>query len=153
MIARTLGVIDDVKASTSDKSTVHSGMHTPSIMIQDTSTSNFDTTPADSDQGTPSNCNGNDGNAVKRSKMAGVSLDSLNVSEPSAFYAGEDAHLKLSGVGVFSPATSQPPSPTLSRRNVFSGGRGFTEDVSSSMSDDGLALRRRHDGNSRKEEE
>ena len=36
-----------------------------------------------------------------------------NLSQPSVFYVGEDN--LLSGVGVFSPAASRPPSPTSSR--------------------------------------
>ena len=36
-----------------------------------------------------------------------------SLSQPSVFYVGEDN--KLSGVGVFSPAASRPPSPTSSR--------------------------------------
>ena len=36
-----------------------------------------------------------------------------NFPQPPVFYVGEDN--LLSGVGVFSPAASQPPSPTSSR--------------------------------------
>lgn len=39
-------------------------------------------------------------------------------AQPSVFYAGEDNNLTLSGVGVFSPAASQPPSPTLSKHHL-----------------------------------
>lgn len=40
-------------------------------------------------------------------------LSDDSYANPSVFYVGEDN--KLSGVGVFSPAASQPPSPTSSR--------------------------------------
>jgi len=42
----------------------------------------------------------------------------LSSSQPPVFYAGEENSLTLSGVGVFSPATSQPPSPTISRGHL-----------------------------------
>ncbi|KAF8894021.1 hypothetical protein BD779DRAFT_1504780 [Infundibulicybe gibba] len=81
-IARTLGVIDDVKASTSDKETVH--QDTPTILVHE---------PKHDAQKDPQ-------------------------TSPPAFFVSEDNNLKLSGVGVFSPATSQPPSPTISRRTL-----------------------------------
>lgn len=42
----------------------------------------------------------------------------LSSSQPPVFYAGEENSLTLSGVGVFSPATSRPPSPTINRRDL-----------------------------------
>ena len=42
----------------------------------------------------------------------------LSSSQPPVFYASEENSLTLSGVGVFSPAASQPPSPTISRRHL-----------------------------------
>ena len=79
-IARTLGVVDATKASTSDKSTVHTTG--PAIHVDDYSGSE--------DQKTP----------------------------PTVYYVGEDTNLKLAGADVFSPAASQPPSPTTSRQNL-----------------------------------
>lgn len=84
LIARTLGVIDDVKASTSDSIVVSSVDPSISVLQTETSINNTE--------------NEND------SARLGVSL-------PRAFYASEDNNLKLSGVGVFSPADSRSPSP------------------------------------------
>ena len=44
--------------------------------------------------------------------------ENANFSQPPVFYAGEDNNLRLSGVGVFSPAASQPSSPTLNRHHL-----------------------------------
>ncbi|TFK23972.1 hypothetical protein FA15DRAFT_620166 [Coprinopsis marcescibilis] len=85
-IARTLGVIDDVKASTSDKSTVHL-VNAPTIHVEA-----YDSTPSE----------------------GATSDDALN-EKPKEFFA-TDNNLKLSGVDVFSPAASRPSSPTLSRK-------------------------------------
>jgi hypothetical protein len=50
----------------------------------------------------------------------------------------------LSGVGVFSPATSQPPSPTLTRRHLHQEGRGHgVVEGDWGSQDEGLAFRRR----------
>ncbi|KAG6842127.1 hypothetical protein C0991_001620 [Blastosporella zonata] len=113
-IARTLGVIDDVKASTSDRTTVHSNSTAPSILI----TSSQSSSPyTDSDH---------DATGVEhapRKKRSGRhypalgqdTLSCLGASQPKAFYASEADNLKLSGVGVFSPATSRPSSPEQTR--------------------------------------
>lgn len=55
-------------------------------------------------------------------------------SHPEAYFASEEHGLELSGVGVFSPAVSQPPSPTLSRRQLHPEGN---------VLDDGVSMRRR----------
>lgn len=41
-------------------------------------------------------------------------------AQPTIFYAGgeDQSNLKLSGIEVFSPAASQPPSPTISRQRL-----------------------------------
>jgi hypothetical protein len=51
---------------------------------------------------------------MMRSPLSDSSLGDF--LQPSVFYAGEDN--KLSGVGVFSPASSHPPSPVLSRLHL-----------------------------------
>lgn len=98
-IARTLGVVDAVKASTSDKATVHAtaaaARRTPAIRI---SASDSDAASSEYDSDRPA------------APATG--------SGPSLFYVGEGSGLALSGVGVFSPAASQPPSPTLSRQSL-----------------------------------
>ncbi|KAJ7079148.1 hypothetical protein B0H15DRAFT_859288 [Mycena belliarum] len=111
-IARTLGVIDDVKASTSDKETIHNKI--PLVHIYEAATPDSASFHAnDSEQETLTS-----------------SLDTLpplglfTASHPShdghphAYFTSEENSLKLSGVGVFSPAASRPPSPTITRRNL-----------------------------------
>ncbi|KDR75185.1 hypothetical protein GALMADRAFT_279957 [Galerina marginata CBS 339.88] len=103
-IARTLGVIDDVKASTSDKATVHA--QPPSIQLNGTISPSSDSAFSDSDRDSLID-------HTMHNKMRSPLSDSTS-SLPPVFYA-ED---KLSGVGLFSPAASQPPSPTSSRRHL-----------------------------------
>ncbi|KZT10952.1 uncharacterized protein LAESUDRAFT_734664 [Laetiporus sulphureus 93-53] len=90
VIARTLGVIDDTKASTSESGTsASSEASTPAIVIQD------DTTPS-----APSTAITTPPAAYFRDPME------------------EEGNLQLAGVDMFSPAPSQPPSPILSRREL-----------------------------------
>lgn len=58
-------------------------------------------------------------NAASGTIHLGSELPSLDVSDPHAYFASEENSLKLSGVGVFSPAASRPPSPTLTRRHLI----------------------------------
>ncbi|KAH6914373.1 hypothetical protein BKA70DRAFT_1369665 [Coprinopsis sp. MPI-PUGE-AT-0042] len=92
-IARTLGVIDDVKASTSDKSTVHL-TSTPSIHVEDVDSLGT------SDIG-------------QRQTESGMAAP----QHPKEFFA-TDTNLPLSGVDVLSPAASRPSSPTLTRKTL-----------------------------------
>jgi hypothetical protein len=105
VIARTLGVVDAVKASTNDKPV--GPINPPSILVEDMSTLNpglIDSThgsiptPSDSITSTDEEPGG---------LAALASLDVFMFSNE-----------KLSGVGVFSPASSRPSSPTLSRRKL-----------------------------------
>jgi len=102
VLARTLGVVDDVKASTSDKGTVH----LPHEIRQPP----LDTSLGGSKLGAPA-----DDNVVA---LAVSSPE--NESNTPVFYAGGDdqSNLQLSGVGVFSPAESTPPSPTITRNQL-----------------------------------
>jgi len=109
-IARTLGVIDDVKASTSDKATVH----IDNTMTPGTITPGSESAFSDSDRDSLTDHTHH--NRMMRSPLSDSSLGNATFSQPSVFYAGEDN--KLSGVGVFSPASSQPPSPVLSRQHL-----------------------------------
>jgi len=106
-IARTLGVIDDVKASTSDKSTV--AISTPSIQVIDATSSSSESAFSDSDLDSMTDHKLH--NRI-RSPLSD-SNDKLLPSQPPVFYASEGNSLSLSGVGVFSPAASQPSSPTI----------------------------------------
>ncbi|KAJ7287850.1 hypothetical protein C8J57DRAFT_1496262 [Mycena rebaudengoi] len=118
-IARTLGVIDDVKASTSDKETIHNKV--PLVQVLDASTP-ASSSPSDADTLLPSEYNS--------------STDTLPPpSHPHAYFMSEENSLKLSGVGVFSPAASRPPSPTITRRNLQLGGDAET--------DEGITFRKR----------
>jgi hypothetical protein len=108
-IARTLGVIDDVKASTSDRATLHQNIITPSLHIQEPGTPLSDSSSPYSDQR----------DTEHPLHIQQQQLFHLGVSQPSTFFASEDHNLKLSGVGVFSPATSRAPSPTISRKNLI----------------------------------
>lgn len=92
-----------VKASTSDKQTVHAIREPPLIHIHEASLEQAQTTEAnnsffsaDSDSG---------GSTPVPETSSDVPLKEYFVSD-----------LELSGVGVFSPATSRPPSPSVSRR-------------------------------------
>ncbi|KZT72114.1 hypothetical protein DAEQUDRAFT_723282 [Daedalea quercina L-15889] len=98
VIARTLGVIDDTKASTSETGSITTEADTPVIVIQPESPP-----PAQIPLTTP----------------------------PPTYFPGpmeEDGNLELSGVGMFSPAPSQPPSPTISRRELSSHMHNISEE-------------------------
>ncbi|KAF8070603.1 hypothetical protein FPV67DRAFT_1448315 [Lyophyllum atratum] len=117
-IARTLGVIDDVRASTSDIVTLHKNASTPTIRIEGTS-SPF--TDSDRSPGSPTEHILHNKRPSGLSQAHSESRDSLSylgASQPHAFYASDGDNLKLSGVGVFSPATSRPPSPIMTRKTL-----------------------------------
>lgn len=114
IIARTLGVIDDTRASTSDRESLHpltlvEGPHTnpPAIIVQSASMPISPNLPTH--VGQPS---GEMGEKLQ------LEIDQPHQSESSSsLYEGNPA---LAGVGVFSPAASTPPSPTLERRRAGS---------------------------------
>jgi len=100
-IARTLGIIDDVKASTSDKGIITARGEIPVIYVNGKrSLSDSDSDHESTADDTEVECEG-----TLRA-----------VSQPKAFYASESGGLKLAGADVFSPAISEPPSPTISRK-------------------------------------
>ncbi|ESK96554.1 hypothetical protein Moror_6774 [Moniliophthora roreri MCA 2997] len=138
VIARTLGIVDDVKASTSDKQTVHAVRELPIIQIDSPKSPTFD-------------------NAIPPPKLEdvhnpyfdfGSSQSSLNAEErnadgsPQEYFTSEENNLKLSGFGVFSPATSQPPSPTITRRQMQTDDRIFSLHQDQQFNDD-FQFRRR----------
>ncbi|KAI0342156.1 hypothetical protein BDW22DRAFT_1429644 [Trametopsis cervina] len=99
VIARTLGVIDATKASTGDMP-VPAQEHTGDVTL--------------------------DGQGVPSIHVAyatpSASTSSLNeISTPSYLRDNvvEEGNFKLAGVDSFSPAPSQPSSPTLSRRSSY----------------------------------
>ena len=123
IIARTLGVIDDTKASTSDRESLHpaavaegSDAKPPAIIVQSASMSTNPSVPAD--VGQPLD---------KKGGKLRLEIDSSH-SHPqslssSSLYEGNPA---LAGVGVFSPAASTPSSPTIERKRFNSLSKGST---------------------------
>jgi hypothetical protein len=115
IIARTLGVIDDTKASTSDRGSLRNvdavegpNAKPPAIIVQSASlTEGMPTSPSfatDSTVGQP------------------LRLEIDRPHHPqsassSSLYEGNPA---LAGVGVFSPAASTPSSPTIERKRFNS---------------------------------
>lgn len=99
VIARTLGIVDDVKASTSDQPVV-TAEGTPSILVEDTSSE--ESFPAEQDSYISS---------VHRqynTDMRGAEVQ--EETKLQAYFTGEE-DLQLSSVGVLSPYPSQPSSP------------------------------------------
>ncbi|KAJ7497496.1 hypothetical protein FB451DRAFT_234716 [Mycena latifolia] len=125
-IARTLGVIDDVKASTSDKETIHNKI--PLVQIYEAPTPDSASLHTDSEHET----------FVQSDFSSTDTLPPLSIFTPShpsphphAYFTSEE-NFKLSGVGVFSPAASRPPSPTITRRNLVE-----------ASDDEGISFRKR----------
>lgn len=121
IIARTLGVIDDTKASTSDRGSLHTvavaegtDTETPTIIVQSASIAgSMPTTPSvPVDIGRP---------LEKLQFGIDGSHSQHQSSSTSSLYEGNPA---LAGVGVFSPAASTPPSPTIERRRFGSLSKG-----------------------------
>lgn len=97
MIARTLGVVDVTKASTGGIAAGHEESDIPPISVDG----------ATSESLAPENGSGSD-------------ASSISVSTPSYFKETvvEESNMRLSGADMFSPYPSQPPSPSLSRRDL-----------------------------------
>lgn len=119
MIARTLGVIDDTRASTSDKTTTNPALRLspiresspiPDIRVESPGVSAVTAIPVQ----------GLSFPIVGKAEEEGdrVLVEGEDTSHPHAYFTTEESNLKLSGAAVFSPANSQPPSPTVSRRQL-----------------------------------
>ncbi|KAJ7680549.1 hypothetical protein DFH06DRAFT_1031645 [Mycena polygramma] len=114
-IARTLGVIDDVKASTSDKETIHNKI--PVVRVSHAVSGSPDSSSlatTDSEHETLLEHADHD---FSSTDTLGLHIDTT--SHPHAYFTSGENSLKLSGVGVFSPAASRPPSPTITRRQLL----------------------------------
>lgn len=103
MIARTLGVIDATKASTSGELDNAEQLHAnkPAIVVHD------DSTPTPSTDA--------EGGDHAQSNLP-------HTTPPASYFRNpteEEGNLRLAGVGTFSPAPSQPGSPTLQRREFL----------------------------------
>ncbi|KAH8071909.1 hypothetical protein BXZ70DRAFT_964266 [Cristinia sonorae] len=115
VIARTLGVIDDTKASTSEVQ-----HDTSSISPNTSSTSPTILNPC---TGIPPLIHVQDDSPTSPT-AGGEHEDSdktpMSSPPPTYFHSTMESagNLKLSGVDMFSPAPSQPPSPTLSRKDL-----------------------------------
>ncbi|KAF8839484.1 hypothetical protein BDN67DRAFT_1070020 [Paxillus ammoniavirescens] len=144
VIARTLGIVDVVKASTSDnanETTQLISQPVPSTLTQDTSLarSSEDLAPEERQQTQSAACHTGH-YAAARLEESPASDDSIR---PQAFFVG-DEDLQLSGVGVFSPAASSPPSPILPRVNLHTFGSGGVAVRAGEINEDeGIVLRRR----------
>ncbi|KAF9263306.1 hypothetical protein L218DRAFT_341258 [Marasmius fiardii PR-910] len=115
VIARTLGIVDDVKASTSDRKTLHT-MQPPSIRVDSPKTDGLiiaSSAVVVDDRGLPHVRDLNSSQLMLAPEQ-GRSPD----ASPPEYFTSEENNLKLSGFDVFSPAPSQPPSPTFSRQQL-----------------------------------
>ena len=142
IIARTLGIIDDTKASTSDRESLHPvavvggpDAKPPRIIVQSASvTGSVSTSPS-----FPADAVGQ-----PLDEVAGRPRLEIDNSQPhshhpqssssSSLYEGNPA---LAGVGVFSPAASTPPSPTVEKRRFGSLSKSSTTMTPLSQVDDG----------------
>ncbi|KAG2079188.1 hypothetical protein BDR04DRAFT_25883 [Suillus decipiens] len=130
VIARTLGIVDDVKASTSDQPVV-TAEGTPSTLVEDTSSE--DTFPAEQDSYISS---------VHRQH----NTDMRNAGVPGemklhAYFAGEE-DLQLSSVGVLSPSPSQPSSPVLPHEDLSGEDEAMRMEDLRDAQDEAIILRR-----------
>ena len=173
VIARTLGVVDDVKASTSDATgdlAISISMSpsaaptaaailmgdSPPPEIMSTAEVGVHTDPGAADGGSKDQRH----SALRRDHAHGNEDDPQGHTvhsvheersttgrwggqiKPQAFFAGEE-DLQLAGVGVFSPAASQTPSPVLPRIKLNLS-EGDTLNLKEAMKErDGPSLRRR----------
>ena len=136
IIARTLGVIDDTKASTSDRESLHptavvegSDAKPPAIIVQSASVAGSMSTSSSISV----DVGHLNGIREKLQLEIGRSHSHPQSSSSSSLYEGNPA---LAGVGVFSPAASTPPSPTIERRRFGSLSKGSTTMTSLSQPDD-----------------
>lgn len=131
VIARTLGIVDDVKASTSDQPVV-TAEGTPSILVEDTSSE--ESFPAEQDSYISS---------VHR--HYNTDMRSTGVQEEmklQAYFTGEE-DLQLSSVDVLSPSPSQPSSPVLPHENLSGEDGAMRMEDPRDAQDEPMILRRR----------
>lgn len=135
IIARTLGILDDVKASTSDAvEDVTTSPSASTSLVQSTPIADEVQESIDPHARAASGSEGQWHSGAPRNSGHNVSdldrpdergnhqaHDGSNHAEgesrPQAFFAGEE-DLQLAGVGEFSPAASQPSSPVLPRMKL-----------------------------------
>ncbi|KAF7321691.1 hypothetical protein MKEN_00690500 [Mycena kentingensis (nom. inval.)] len=146
-IARTLGVIDLTSASTSDRQTIHSAsVAVPSVQVDEPHSPSSATSSASS-------------SVPKRAQRSELTLNTLeslpplNISgegaapaQPDAYFTSEPNSLKLSGVGLFSPAASRPPSPTITRKSLPPEDRLSVSMLEQEDGEDGIVFVRKRTG-------
>lgn len=154
IIARTLGVIDDTKASTSDRQSLHpvavvegNEAKPPAIIVQSASVAGSMSTSSSikTDIGQPL-----DGIGEKLRLELDGSHPRPQSSSSSSLYEGNPA---LAGVGVFSPAASTPSSPTIEKKRFgsFSKGSNGITPLSSLDGGNGSSERMTTDGEGEEE--
>jgi hypothetical protein len=133
VIARTLGVIDDTKASTSDRDKTDEMMSNsnPTILVHDESQGASLTTDFPSPSTSGILAAREHESRLRESTMRHKPPSSIDLEPSSHYFTTSGSGDTLSGVGLFSPAASRPPSPLVERRSLL------PEDVT-----------RRRDGNS-----
>jgi len=117
VIARTIGVIDDTKASTSEVQDPPTGSQIEGLPGTKPFPVPIPIHNADQDGTEDDDTRG----ALKSTETIREDGDALSLTTPPQAYFHnmvQEGNLKLSGVDMFSPAPSQPPSPTLSRRDL-----------------------------------
>lgn len=117
VVARTLGVVDDLKASTSDNATIHT----------------TDSSPRAPEE-VPSIVVSNESPISARGPLLHTSHTSSEKLASSDHYFAAAEDIGLSGAEIFSPAVSRPTSPTISRRQLkddFHFGSGASSSMSS----------------------
>lgn len=124
VIARTLGIIDDTRAATSDpdKSEVVAGGSNPTILVSDESHG-----PAlSSDLPTPSSsafaAAHEQEDRLHAATEHHAQLTPSDRVAPTHWFTGGTE--RLSGVGIFSPVASRAGSPAAERRSFLSGDSG-----------------------------
>ena len=135
IIARTLGVIDDTKASTSDRESLHpvavvegSDAKPPTIIVQSASmTGSMPASPSFSTD-----------TVDQREIRENLQLEIDGSCHPQSSSSGSlyEGNPALAGVGVFSPAASTPPSPTIERKRFDSLSKSSTAVTPLSKLDD-----------------
>ena len=119
VVARTLGVVDDSKASTSDNATIHT-------------TDRSSRAPEE----VPSIVVSNESPVAASGPLLHTSHSSSEKLASSDHYFAAAEDIGLSGAEIFSPAGSRPSSPTISRRQLkddFQFGSGASSMSSISM--------------------
>jgi len=127
VIARTLGVVDSTKASTSDKHAPHTPGAADSVALHTPATAS-----GDADGTRKGHRQGPQGRL--KLDVQDVLHQPLYDSPPSFFFSPSEE--KLSGAGLFSPVASRPASPPVERRPRHQKGDSSAPSTSTSSPSD-----------------